>query len=138
MADYTRTVANVLASGTAQKATGVAGATIEAGQPLYADAADSNKLKLGDANSATAKVLAGVALHGALTGQPITYAWSDPTFTHGLTTVTVGQIIILSRNAGEWCPSADIASGDYPVVAMVPISATQAILKITEGTVAKT
>lgn len=139
MADYTVTAANVLASGTATKTTGVAGTTITAGQALYADASDSNKLKLADANaSSAAATLVGIALHAALAGQPITYATADDDFTHGLTTVAASDVIILSGTAGALAPVADLASGWFPVVAMVAKSATKAHFRITQGSVAKT
>jgi hypothetical protein len=51
MADLTITAANVLASGQATKETGVAGATITAGQPVYKEAA-TGLFKLSDSNAA--------------------------------------------------------------------------------------
>jgi hypothetical protein len=84
MPDLSITAASVLASTSATKAEGVAGATITAGQSLYIDTADSNKLKLYDADgSSPVNVFAGIALHGAATGQPIKYATKDPSFTPG-------------------------------------------------------
>lgn len=138
MANYTLTAASVLASATAQKKLAVAGATITAGQAIYLDASDSNKAKLADANvSAAVAALAGIALNGASAGQPISYVEADDDFTHGLTTVAAGDIIILSATAGAFCPAADLASASYPVVAMVATSATKARLRITVGLAVK-
>lgn len=138
MADYSVTASAVLASGTATKVTGVAGATITAGQALYADAGDGNKLKLADADaSAAASTVVGIALHAALSGQPITYATADDDFTHGLTGVSTADIIILSSTAGALCPAADLSSGEFPVVVMVAKSSTKAHFRLTQGSVAK-
>jgi hypothetical protein len=72
MADLVITAANVAAGAGSRKNTGTAGATITAGQVVYQDAADG-KYKLADANSGTAaaRAPAGIALHGALAGQPL-------------------------------------------------------------------
>lgn len=138
MADYSVTASSVLASGTGTKVTGTAGATLTAGQSLYADASDSNKLKLADANASLATAtLAGIALHGATSGQPITYCTADDDFTHGLSGVAAGDIIILSATAGALAPAADLATGMFPVVAMVAKSSTKAHFRITQGSVAK-
>jgi hypothetical protein len=137
MAVLTVTAANVLASGTGQKTPGVAGATLTAGQPLYADASSGGVLKPAVANSATGSDMVGVSLHAALTGQPIMYVTSDVAFTHGLSGVVAGDIVILSATAGSFSPSADLASTWYTVVAIICTSATQGILKITRSTVVK-
>ena len=50
MAAISITAANVLKSSTGQVSVGTAGATITAGQSVYIDTSDSNKIKLADAN----------------------------------------------------------------------------------------
>lgn len=143
MADKTLTPANVILSSAAVCSVGIAGATITAGQPVYRDTADldtygQGKLKLADANvAAPVCTVAGIAAHGASAGQPLKFAVSDSAFTHGLTTVAAGDVLVLSATAGGIAPAADIASGMYPVVLLVATSATQGILSITNGTVAK-
>ncbi len=126
MANYTVTAASVLASVGATTRTGVAGATITAGQYLYIDTANSNVLKLADANgTAVERVVAGVALHASLTGQPIKYATLDPAFVPGFTTAAVGDIVILdSATPGDAQPSADATAGDYVTVLGVMTSTT--------------
>lgn len=129
MPDLVITPANVLASGNAKLRRGVAGATITAGQTLYEDPTDNNRLKLADADgSATTANVAGVALHGAAAGQPITFTDEDDDFTPSAT-MTPGGIYVLSGTAGGIAPVADLASGDFTSVLMVAKSATRAILR---------
>src|SRR2546430_2343743 len=108
MANLTITPANVLASATALTASGVAGATITAGQTIYKDATDSKKLKLSDANlSAATAAVDGIALNAASSGQPVSYVFQDDAFTPGATLV-VGETYVLSGTAGALCPVADL------------------------------
>ena len=136
MADISVTAANVVAGANAKKVTGVAGGTVTAGQTLYADSADSFKLKPGDANasSVTAKI-AGIALHGASSGQPLTYVHEDDDFTPGAT-LTTGTIYVASATAGGLAPVADLTTGWYPTVVMVAKSTSKAVLKLVAGGVA--
>jgi hypothetical protein len=123
MADLVITAANVLAGSGAKKVAGTAGATITAGQVVYLDSADS-EYKLADADSATAAVRspAGIALHGASDGQPLTILSKGP-ITIGAT-VTAGVAYYLSPTAGGICPVADLLTGDYPTVLGLATSAT--------------
>lgn len=109
MADLTITAANVAQSTNADTATGTAGASITAGQTLYIDTADG-RLKLADANgtSLTATV-AGVALHAAASGQPITYQRAG-SINLGATLVA-GTIYVNSATAGGIAPAADLTTG---------------------------
>lgn len=133
MADVTITPANVLASNAASKRTGVAGATIAAGQTVYVDSAASNTVKLADANlSAAAADCVGIALHGAAANQPITWVEEDPDFTPGGTLV-VGTIYVLSGTAGGIAPAADMVSGWYPNVLFIAKSTTKAVMKLVKG-----
>jgi hypothetical protein len=134
MAALSITAANVLASATALRGTGIAGATITAGQPIYKDASDSNKAKLADNNaSAATSACVGISLQSVSAGQPITYVYEDSSFTVGAT-LTVGAIYCLGATAGEIVPVADLASGNYPVVLLVANTTTTATLKIVRGT----
>lgn len=137
MADLTITASSVLASASAIVRSGTAGATITAGQPIYIDTADMNKLKLADANaSAATAVVAGIALHGASAGQPLKYVVEDASFTPGAT-LTVGQVYVLSATAGGIAPVADLTTGDRPAVLMVAETSSTAKMKIIAGTAAK-
>lgn len=137
MADISVTAASVLASSTALTASGVAGATILAGQTIYKDTANSNVLKLADSNSTLLiSTVEGIALHGASSGQPVKYVYDDPNFTPGAT-LTVGQTYALSSTAGGIAPIADLTTGDFPNVLFVAKSTTTAVLKIVRGGVVK-
>lgn len=137
MANLSVTAGSVLASATALLGAGVAGAAITAGQPVYKDTADSNKLKLADANaSAATAVVEGIALNGASAGQPVQFVYQDDSFTPGGTLV-VGETYALSATAGSLCPLADLTTGDRPVVCFVAITAATAVLRIVKGTAAK-
>lgn len=135
MATLAITAANVLASASATKKTGVAGATITAGQVLYKDAADSNKLKLADANGAAAlRVVEGIALHGASNGQPLTYVIRDPNFNPGAVLVVGTTYMLASDTPGGIAPDADAAAGDY--VTTLGVAETTTGLNITGFTAA--
>lgn len=129
MADYSVTAANVLASGQARKETGVAGAAVTAGQPVYKEAA-TGLFKLLDVNSATAEaqVYYGIALHAAASSQPLTVVIDDPDFTPGCT-MTKGDRLFGSGNAGGIAPSADVASGWNVQILGVAKSTTKMVLR---------
>lgn len=107
MADITVSAAGVAKGTNATFVTGVAGATITAGQPVYIDTSASNVIKTAVNTSSTACVVAGIALHAALTGQPIQYQTAGDLYLTG-TTLAVGTVFVLSAAAGGICPSADL------------------------------
>jgi hypothetical protein len=129
MADLTITAANVLAGSGAKKVTGVAGVAVTAGQAVYLESA-TNTYKLADNDSATAEVrsVAGIALHAAGSGQPLTILTSGP-ITIGATTA-VGIVYCLSSTPGGICPSADIATGDYNTIIGIGTSVTAIDVKL--------
>jgi hypothetical protein len=143
MADKSLTPASVVPSANATLIYGTYGATVTAGQAVYADATALDslgraKFKLADNNaSAATAAMQGIAVNGGSDGQPATICQADPVFTHGLATVAAGDVLVLSATAGGIAPVADLATGNYPVVAMVGLGATTAVLKITAGTVVK-
>lgn len=153
MGDYSVTAASVLASPFAKRVgnnlaapvsalavsarpgVNTAGATITAGQPVYQGT--DYAYYPADANGASPLYeVAGIAENSAAAGQPVSVVYEDPYFTPGIT-MAIGDIIILSVNAGGLCPAADLASGSFPVVLMVAYSTTQARLKLILGGVAK-
>jgi hypothetical protein len=124
MADISITAASVAASSAASKVTGVAGATITAGQVVYLDTT-TNTYKLADSNlSAAAAKEAGIALDSATAGQPLTIVRSDPSFTLG-GTVAAGAVVVLSATAGAIAPVADLATGMYTTVLGVGIGSNK-------------
>jgi hypothetical protein len=109
MADLTITAANVLRTA-ANYEVGIAGATITAGQVVYKDSTDANKLKLAQADGTAAEVAAaGVALHGATANQPLAYA-TGGTMNVGATTAKTTTYCV-SATAGGIAPQADLTSG---------------------------
>lgn len=135
MADLSVTPASVgPVSGTpndTQFGEGTAGATILAGQTIYIDTANSNVIKLADANAASpAYVVAGVAMHGASAGQPIKYAKAGKYTAGG--TIVVGTVYVQSATAGGICPAADLASGHFTTV--IGIGETAAYLRLVLAT----
>lgn len=109
MADLTITAANVIKTSTTSVVTGVAGATITAGQSVYLDSTTST-IKLAQADGTAAEVAAvGIALHAALTGQPVSYATGGP-INIGATTAKTTTYMV-SATAGGVAPQADLTSG---------------------------
>jgi hypothetical protein len=108
MADLTVTAASVLwTSGTKQ--TGVAGATVTAGQAVYLDSTTSTlKLAQSDGTAAEADAV-GVALHAAGSGQPLVYASQGAIINIGATT-TKATTYVVSATAGGVAPQADLIS----------------------------
>lgn len=118
MADLSITAANVKHK-SGPKGSGLAGATITAGQALYLDTAD-NRLKLADADALASSRFVGVALHGASAEQPLDYA--APGAVVDLGAGTQSLIYIVSGTAGGLSPHTDTttpASGEYLTVATV-------------------
>jgi len=114
MADLSITAASVIPSSNAVIAIGTAGATIVAGQSLYIDTANSNVLKLYDADgSALTSTMAGIALGGAASGQSVRYVTQDPALVLGCTMV-VGDTLWGSDTAGGLTITfAELEAGDY-------------------------
>ena len=126
--DLSITAANVAASSGAQYADGTAGATITAGQAVYLDAsANTYKLADCDATAATA-VIAGIALNGASSGQPLKIQTAGTISIGG--TVTVGEIYVLSGTAGGIAPEGDLAQNDRVVIIGVGLTSSTIALRL--------
>jgi hypothetical protein len=110
MADLTVTAASVLwTSGTKQ--TGVAGATVTAGQAVYLDSTTST-LKLAQSDGTAAETDAvGIALHAAGSGQPLFYAAQGAVINIGATT-SKATTYVVATTAGGVAPQADLTSGN--------------------------
>lgn len=129
MADIAITAASVLKSTSSVIEGGTAGATITAGQTVYKDASDSNKVKLADANASDATAACvGIALNGAASGQPISFATSGPYTAGG--TLTAGAVYVLSATAGAIAPVADLTTGWRTTILGVATSTTVLDLRI--------
>lgn len=132
MADLSITSTSVKAGSGAKKVSGIAGATVVAGEWVYLDGT-TNTYKLADTDSATAAARspAGIALNGAAADQPLTICTSGP--------VTIGAVVVvgdeywLSGTAGKMCPKADVAAGDYPCLLGICTSTSVFDVKIHEA-----
>jgi len=128
MADISITAANVKTGTGAAVTTGTAGGTITAGQPVYIDASDSNKIKAADANASAATAAAvGIALNGASANQPVSYCTRDSAgFTVGAT-LAIGDVLYVSNTAGGITVTpGDLTTGSYVVVLGIMTSTTLA------------
>lgn len=135
MADVSVTAASVVKTTTTLISEGIAGGTVTAGQPVYSDSTDSNKLKAADADVQATSVAVGIALHGAAAGQPLKYATSgNLTFN---SCFTVGGIYVVSTTAGGIAPDTDLASGDYVTILGIATTATNLNIKINASETAK-
>ena len=142
MADLPRTSSNVAPSDNAVIISGIAAGSIGAGQTVYEDIAALDsigrpKFKLYDANSITPSGVRGIAANSAGINQPVNVVIYDPAFSHGLTGVTKGDVLIASATAGAIAPVADLATGWRPAVVMIATSATVAVVQIAQNTTAK-
>lgn len=138
MAAISITAASVLKSSTGQVSVGTAGATITAGQAVYIDTSDSNKIKLADANGTTpANTFAGIALNAASSGQPVSYCTNDTAgFTIGAT-VLAGDTIWLSPTAGGLTKTiGDLSGGLAIVVGVMLTTTTMNLTPVVGGSVA--
>ncbi len=130
MADLSITAASVLPS-TATPPTvsvrGTAGVNCTAGQVLYGD---STNLQLADANvNAAASNCVGIAMHGALAGQPLSYCTSG-LIAIGATVVT-GMPYFVSTTAGGIRPASDVANTDYICIVGYGYNTTHLLVDIT-------
>jgi hypothetical protein len=134
MADVSVTAASVVKTSTTAISEGIAGGTVTAGQPVYIDTTDSS-LKGADADVQATSVAAGIALHGASTGQPLKYATGgNLTFNAGF---TVGQVYVVSTTAGGIAPYSDLASGDFVTILGVATTTSNLNIKINATEIAK-
>lgn len=110
MTDLSITASQVLPDANGNSATGLAGASITAGQVVYLDSASST-YKLFDANDTGANAVSpGIALNGASAGQPIKVQLTGTITLGAGAGPTLGLVYVASANAGGIAPSADIAS----------------------------
>lgn len=136
MAALTQTAANVVKGTGAKTQAGFYGGTITAGMPVYADGADSNKIKAARANASGTSVVAGIALNGGSNNQPADYQY-DGQINLGAT-LAVGETYVVSDAvAGQIVPIGDLGSGDYVAILGVAISTSLLDLNIVNAGVAK-
>lgn len=126
MADLSITAANVVADAGSTVSSSTAGATITAGDALYIDSADSNKVKPCDADVAASAVCVGIALNSASSGQPVNYQKSG-TLTIGAT-VAVGVAYYVTPNTGGLGAWAEVQADDYATLVCVGASTSKVMI----------
>lgn len=126
MAEITIAASDVIPQANTVIASGTAGAAITAGQPVYADAADGNKIKVADPLTAAKAVVVGIAINSAPgIGQPVDYAVSGDL---ALGAVMVSRTVYLLSSVGKLGTTADQGASEYGTV--VGISASTSLLKV--------
>lgn len=126
MVDVAITAANVKKGAGAKVETGVAGATITAGQLVYLNQGTSKYLIAdNDSVAVGANESRGFALHAALDNQPLQVQYAGEITLNGL---TPGATYFLSNTPGGLCPDADVGAGEKVMLVGVAKSAT--VLKI--------
>ena len=128
MADLVVTAANVIRGTNATIGTGDAGETITAGQSIYKDTTDLNQYKRCDNSAEASARIAGIALHGASDGQPIQFVIAGDI--NPGATVTVGEIYVVSTNAGGIAPEGDLASTEYVSILGIGTTTSNIQMKI--------
>jgi hypothetical protein len=114
--DLVVTASQVVKSEGALVDRGTAGATITAGQSLYRDASDLNRMKLADSNTQAQAECRGVALHAALANQPVEYQRGGDLKIGAGAAPGVGVVFVVSATAGGIAPAADLGAGQYTTV----------------------
>lgn len=127
MAEVTVTVANVIPQANAVIASGTAGIAITAGQPVYADATDGNKIKVATTATAAGAAVVGISVNSAPgVGQPVDYVVSgDLAFGAG---ALVSRTVYVLSSPGKLGTTADQGASEYGTV--LGISTNTSILKV--------
>ena len=126
MADVTVTAANVKPVGTSRTVQKVLlGETVTQGQPLYLKAADSKYWK-ADADTLAEAAAAGIAITPGVADDYAIMLTAGTINMGG--TLAVGQVYVVSVNAGGVAPYSDLGSGDY--VTILGVATTTAILNV--------
>jgi hypothetical protein len=127
----TITPANVLAATGSRLTHGTAGATITAGKPVYRDAADGKYKVCNNFSTADKAVCAGIALHGASSGQPLAIASEAGSNLNLGATLTVGEVYVLAGTAGEIdTPNGFDLASQYVTVFGVASTTSNLVLNI--------
>jgi hypothetical protein len=130
MVDLAITTSQVL-PGTASDATfaqGIAGSTITAGQAVYLDTS-VGQYKLADNNDSIATAVAvGIALHGALAGQPLRIQTGGDITIGAAAAAVPGTIYCVSATPGGICPAVDLGSGKR--TSILAVAKTASVLQL--------
>lgn len=135
MAALTLTSSSVKPSDEAIIVYGTTYEAIDAGEPVYRSTTfltpnEIGKWRLGNAQNSGQF---GIALNSAREGGEIAICIYDPDFTHGLSSVVAGDLIVVGTTAGALHKIADLTSGWEPQVMMACTSSTKAVLQPVYG-----
>lgn len=123
-ADIAITAANFKAGAGAKFHTGIAGATVTAGQ-LIAISPATGRFVLADANDESLCQVIGIASHAAINGQPLAVVWYADNLVPGGTLSMTDPVYVLSATPGGIAPAADLSAGGmYPAVVIIATSTT--------------
>ena len=126
MSDVNLTEASVKPTSTTIKQMVTFGATIVQGTIVYRDSAD-NEYKVADCTtSATTANACGMALSSGADGQR---GWIATGGDVTVDNVSLAAPVLILSEAGQMCPSADLADDDYITVIGVASSTTNLKLK---------
>jgi len=131
VADISITAANVaqVDGGVIDGIVGGTGVTVTAGQVVYLDTTTGTFLLAQADGTAAEATVAGIALHGSATGQPLRAQVSGTIAIGG--TVVVAKTYVLSPTAGAICPDADITTTNhYKTILGVATTAARLALNI--------
>jgi len=125
-ADVSVTAANFQPGAGAKFHTGIAGATITAGQ-LIAISPSTGRFVLADANDIDLCQVIGISAHASINGQPLAVVWYADNLVCGATLSMTNPVYVLSATAGGIAPAADLSAGGlYPAVVIIATSTTPA------------
>ncbi len=118
MVDLAITTSEVQEGALAQKTTEIGGVTITAGQVIVKDATTGQMrlAKADDLATAPVGIVGGIALHGSLDEQPVTFQTGGTFVIGSSASVAPGVIYVLSGTAGGIAPAADLAMDDKVVI----------------------
>lgn len=136
MADLSVTPGDVVFDGsTASTPTqATAGEDLSAGDVVYAASGTGHLFKADANNTVDTAGAVGVMMCDAANGQPGLYTPTGKFITGG--TVVVGEVYVVSENAGAIAPKSDLTSGSYVTILGYGSSVTQINLIPTTGPVA--
>ena len=123
-ADVSVTAANFQPGAGAKFHTGIAGATITAGQ-LIAISPSTGRFVLADANDVSLCQVIGISSHAAINGQPLAVVWYADNLVLGATLSMTTPVYVLSATPGGIAPTADLSAGGmFPAVVIIAFSTT--------------
>jgi hypothetical protein len=126
MANLSITAANIVPVTGYGFADMIAGEAVTRGQPVYENAADSDKAYVADANVVAKSTAKGIALNDSAASQPVRVFTSGNLGFGAI--LTVGQVYCTSATAGSICLYSDLTTADY--VTILGVATTTSNLKV--------